>query len=503
LLRDRIARPGTFWLASGLIGLLALILRLPTLAERPLWLDETYSVWFAARGLVELWTEVPLYETHPPLYYTLLKGWTTLFGDSEAALRAPSVIASVATVGLLSLSGRILRGGPAADLAALLAALLLAINQGSIFFAQEARPYAIESLSALSAILSALRLLQCLASSDADDRPSFLPSALALGLSGGLTLWMHNTAVFMTFGLWLGLGLAVLTVVPGRKPRNLAVVFFSGLLALAIWAPFLPTLLAQMKGVHGMDFWIRPAASDLWTAWQLAAGGQLPFAPVVGAAILGLVGLWRRNAAMAMTMGAVLVLPLYMAVAAGYIFRPIYVSRLFEWMTAPLLMLSGIGVIMATSARAFRAALAAAAVVTTGLSTIPVTGYEDWRGIVDTIAQKSEPGDLLIATPNDTAFGLHYYGAGNPRIPESRFIPASFPYRNADRRYSTNLGVPLIEAGDAEIARGIAAGRKRVWLLERSPGLSDPRGVLRRELGKTRKGAVIFEDGVVTITLYE
>ena len=497
------ARPGTFWLASGLVGLLALALRLPTLAERPLWLDETYSAWFAARGLFELWTEVPLYETHPPLYYTLLKGWTTLFGDSEAALRAPSAIASVATICLVSLSGRILRGGAAADLAALFAALLLATNKGSIFFAQEARPYAIESLTVLAAILSALRLLQCLSSSGRDDRSSVLPPAIALGLSGGLTLWTHNTAVFIIFSLWVGIGLAVATVVPGRKPRNLAIVFFSGLLALAVWSPSLPMLFAQMNGVQNMDFWIRPATSDLWTAWLLAAGGQMPFAPVIGAAIIGLVGLWRRNAAMAVTLTAILVMPLYMVVAAGYVFRPIYVSRLFEWMCAPLLMLSGMGVVMGSSSRTFRAVLAAAAIILTSLSTIPVSGYENWRAIVGTIAKRSEPGDILIATPNDSALGLHYYGAKDLRMPESRFIPANFPYQNADRHYSTNLAAPLIEAGDADIVRDIAAGRKRVWLLERSPGLNDPHGVVRRELGRTRKGTTIFKDDVVTISLFE
>ena len=80
----QIERPGAFWLASGLIILIATALRTLTLPDRPLWLDETYSAWFASRSLVELWTEVPLYETHPPLYYTLLKGWISLFGSSEA-----------------------------------------------------------------------------------------------------------------------------------------------------------------------------------------------------------------------------------------------------------------------------------------------------------------------------------------------------------------------------------------------------------------------------------
>jgi mannosyltransferase len=83
-----------YWLLCALVGVLALGLRLPTLSSRSLWLDETYSAWFAHLPLRELWTRAPLYETHPPLYYTLLKGWSALAGCSEAGLRSLSVLAS-------------------------------------------------------------------------------------------------------------------------------------------------------------------------------------------------------------------------------------------------------------------------------------------------------------------------------------------------------------------------------------------------------------------------
>ncbi len=50
---------GVFWVAVAAIFLVATILRIPTLATRPLWLDETYSAWFSALSLHELWSEFP------------------------------------------------------------------------------------------------------------------------------------------------------------------------------------------------------------------------------------------------------------------------------------------------------------------------------------------------------------------------------------------------------------------------------------------------------------
>ena len=47
---------------------LALAIRLIGIGQRPLWLDEGYSAWFASRPWHELWTVVPTYETHPPFY---------------------------------------------------------------------------------------------------------------------------------------------------------------------------------------------------------------------------------------------------------------------------------------------------------------------------------------------------------------------------------------------------------------------------------------------------
>ena len=103
------ARPGTMVLLA--IMAVAAVLRIYRLSELSLWIDEGFTLWATRQNLAYIWQFIPTFDSHPPLYYTFLKGWTALYGIGKEALRGPSVIASVATVPVLWLAGRIL-GGP-------------------------------------------------------------------------------------------------------------------------------------------------------------------------------------------------------------------------------------------------------------------------------------------------------------------------------------------------------------------------------------------------------
>ena len=80
------------WLFS--VTLIALALRLHNLTYHSLWFDEAISVHWARQSVPRI-LEVgfTLVEDRlPPLYYLLLKGWTTLTGFSEVGVRSLSVI---------------------------------------------------------------------------------------------------------------------------------------------------------------------------------------------------------------------------------------------------------------------------------------------------------------------------------------------------------------------------------------------------------------------------
>ena len=100
-----------FWATAAVILAIGFVFRLPGLSSRSFWIDELYSEWFSSRSFAELWRDVPFYEPHPPVYYTLLKLWTFAFGNSELGLRSLSLIASMATILVVAVSGRLMRAG--------------------------------------------------------------------------------------------------------------------------------------------------------------------------------------------------------------------------------------------------------------------------------------------------------------------------------------------------------------------------------------------------------
>ncbi|MCW0209087.1 MAG: glycosyltransferase family 39 protein, partial [Achromobacter sp.] len=102
------------------------------------WNDEGSSYVQATRSFAEIAANAAL-DIHPPGYYWLLGGWRLLAGTSEFALRALSVFASLLSIAFAAALGRRLFGWGAA----LSAALLIALNTFSIYYAQEARMYAL------------------------------------------------------------------------------------------------------------------------------------------------------------------------------------------------------------------------------------------------------------------------------------------------------------------------------------------------------------------------
>jgi uncharacterized membrane protein len=132
--------------------LLALVLRVKGIGATDIWLDEANS-WNVARlpwgAMMDNLRSSPL----GPLYFVLLKLWMSLFGDSEAALRAPSLIASVLVIpvtyviGMRTFSRR----------AALLGSVLLTLSPLQLYFAQEARMYMLLTLFAALYFLAYLR----------------------------------------------------------------------------------------------------------------------------------------------------------------------------------------------------------------------------------------------------------------------------------------------------------------------------------------------------------
>lgn len=500
-------RPRFFWLACLAICLVGFALRLPTLG-RSLWLDETYSALFSAVPLHELWHSVPLYETHPPMYYTLLKAWTALFGTDEVGMRSLSVLATVLTILLLAVSGKVLRAGPVGDRVALLAALFLAVNRGNIEYAQQARPYALETLTASMAILFSVMLLRSI--SGQVGRPfSFrplLPAMLGLGIAAGMTLWLHNTAILICFGIWAGLVIPLLLFVPGKRSLQALAVAVPGVIALLIWSPFLPMFIKQNTQLTGLSFWIVNTWKDPFLAMAFTSGGKVPLPLIALLVMLGFVKLWRMDRASATNIGIVLVLPLAVVLIYSHLRTPIFIDRLFEWLAPTVMAMAAFGVIVGLRQEAWRkwATLLVLALCIGWSSLYYKVPYKDWPAMVGYIAKHAQPGDLVIASASEASVPMQYYLRRHPNFPEVLNLPAAFPALGLkDRTYISNLGAPAIVPADKEVVRAAIQRHQRVWLIEVRADLYDPTGIVRSEVLSSRKLVESPVKGSTSMELFE
>jgi 4-amino-4-deoxy-L-arabinose transferase-like glycosyltransferase len=125
------------------------------LGSQSLWVDEAYSVKYANLDASLQWEH--LFENlHGPLHAALLHGWTRVAGLSEAALRWPSVLASVLTLAALWILVRRWGG----ERLAWVATAALAVSPLSVWYAQEARNYSLFLLFVCLGLWSWLRAVE-------------------------------------------------------------------------------------------------------------------------------------------------------------------------------------------------------------------------------------------------------------------------------------------------------------------------------------------------------
>jgi uncharacterized membrane protein len=134
------------WILPGAILLGAFLLRCVGLGSQSIWVDEAYSYTYA-RPDSPLTVAHLLENLHGPLHALVLHVWMKLFGTSEAALRFPSVLASVGSLAAFWCLAR-RRWGQAAAVTGL---LLMALGPFHLWYAQETRNYAFLILFAILA----------------------------------------------------------------------------------------------------------------------------------------------------------------------------------------------------------------------------------------------------------------------------------------------------------------------------------------------------------------
>ncbi|MCY4022083.1 MAG: glycosyltransferase family 39 protein [Anaerolineaceae bacterium] len=456
------------WLAPLLVLLAATALRTHAIGVQSLWSDEGNSVVQAGRQL----TDIALHaarDIHPPGYYQALHVWTRLTGSSEFALRLFSALASVLGVACVLAAGRVLYGFTAG----LAAALLLALNGFSIWYAQETRMYALLALWGAAAALALTALLL---------RPG-RARILALGLVNAAGLWTHYAWPFVMLAQG---GVAALWLAGeslrhrGTRRRLVALLAAAGI-ALLLFLPWLATALERVSawpatGVAlsgGMALQrlypllaVGPSFAGLTAEWQAVAAGSALLLILAGSAPTRR-ALWRSGLPLVWTLSpcaAFLALGLYrepnlkflLPAQAGF---ALWAGRGFAWMwscPAPLL-------------RAL--ALAAGALLVTGMAlSLGPLGHDtawhraDYRALVADISVGLGNEDLIVLNAPNQVEVFHYYYRGDAEV-----LPMP-----------PGTG-PVDEASLQRLQGGVAQAR-RVYALFWGESERDPQGIVERAL---------------------
>lgn len=125
-----------------LFFILAFLIRLIAL-NQSLWLDEGTTAKIVMHydylGIV---TKFLPQDFHPPLYYMFMKLWSGVFGNSEVALRMPSIIFSLITGYFVYRIAKLLNG----YIAGVWAAAFFLFNPLIVYYSQEARMYSMATM---------------------------------------------------------------------------------------------------------------------------------------------------------------------------------------------------------------------------------------------------------------------------------------------------------------------------------------------------------------------
>jgi uncharacterized membrane protein len=253
--------------AAIVVGVVA---RVFTLAVRPLWADEIFTLTVARKSASEILAALRV-DSGPPLHYCVAHVLLAPFptpGLPDVLVRVLSLIASLLHIPLFFAVARRL-GRPEMGLPA---AALYSVFPLAVVYAAEGRAYALASLLALLAFERALALRE---------RPR-LSTALGLTLAAAGAVLTHYLAVFPVAAL------AILAL--DARPAARHALVLSGLAATALAATWVPIALAQPRAsmAWSRDTGFASAVRDFPAnlAFGAPAGGPAMAALGVAGAVL-------------------------------------------------------------------------------------------------------------------------------------------------------------------------------------------------------------------------
>jgi hypothetical protein len=450
------------WLGLGVLCVVAAALRIAT--SRGLWVDEAISVRQAQLPLGTMLADVRDSDVHPPLHHGLLWGTVRLFGTSEFAARLPSLIAGVALVPVMAWTGRLLYDQRTGRLASVLAA----IAPFAVWYSQEARMYSLFMLLAAVAVGVQVRTLR-----DGETRHWVFFGAVTAAM-----LWTQYFAVLPVLVQQAAFGSVLWRDRHNHARRRMLVrgwLISTAVVAVAM-LPLLPILLDQLAAYGQRGAGLTPGqagagSSTLGSSISVyAVGANLIWATLGYHAdgvmvqlaamwpllmLLALVMLGRGRSGRSVYLLALVVVPMAALFVVGSMKRDLFELRYFAG-AVPALLLLAARVITSTVVRR-GPLLLSAAVAATALSIALVDQQlnganprlYDFEGALAEIAERAEPGDVVLYEPAYLADVVDYYAPGVEARPVGSVAP------DADRTVFVLATERVIDAEDTSARLGL------------------------------------------------
>ncbi len=402
------------------LGLLALLLRLHGLADKPLWYDEILSLNRARLPLAELVIDA-LKHKHYPTYFLLLRNFAPAHVDPWM-LRLPSALCGAGCAFLVARLATDIRG----MLAGVVAGLLMTLSPLEVQYGQEARAYALISCLVLVALWGLVRIAQ-------EPERAALGALRRDGLRGpwaayllgtiGALLVENNTVPWL-----LASNVAFIAILHRAAAERRGLIrnwAWAQAIILLVWLPALFIIFSANRGavLTGLEWVPQPtwesfrsivAAVYLFRISDMMSFDVLPTPlPQYGAvvAVLALLGAWRlkREPCLLAIIGlAFVAMPITVLVIS--IFQPVLVPRYLLWSTGPFFVMAGIGA--ATLPKRLSPAVAAAVAVGAAVSLWPYYSAETkprWDQAATYLLRNVRPQDSIVAEYPSVEFVLDTY----------------------------------------------------------------------------------------------
>jgi mannosyltransferase len=283
--------------------------------------DETATVDVARRSALQIWHTMHTVDAVVAPYYFLMHSWIKLFGTSELAFRAPSIIAMAIGVGLTGELGRRLF----TPLIGLAAGLFLCVMPYTSRYAQEARPYA---TSWMLAALATLLLYRALDHPGARRWVGYGLTIVLLGAS-------HTVALTLIGGHAVAVAVHKCRAGGWRTGAEWLVTVTAALAAL------LPLALLGVNQRDSQLYWVEPVtARTLGSAPGAIVGSTATAWLLVGLALLAT---WRPGYHV-MELAALTLVPPAAVTIVSVLTEPVWVPRYLLIVLAPLALLAAVGV---------------------------------------------------------------------------------------------------------------------------------------------------------------